>query len=332
MFRSSPLPWAGALALLACEPGAGPLDSETPQPPRATLQAVTLEEHPDNLKLANFYCRDLLNEFLCDNVLFEEPKPEKATLKFSFETVFEMGNPNKFSVPMVELLLAFKVFEGKAQSELGAICVSFCDPAAEDCAARDPAEACKAPDKTVRSIEDFVPTVEDLVRIATNVATDVAEDGVLDENLKFRVIPARSFQRCRPAGTSCEPCEAQGLSPDAAPTDEPAPAAGAETICCDDAEPVTLATGCHLGENEEGLFCELCDGEVESHVRFDLGIDAITSILKEVANDSLDAFEEGEYPSFDIPYSVEGTLFFDVPVLGRFALGFGPFASVWSLD
>jgi hypothetical protein len=51
-----------------------------------------------------------------------------------------------------------------------------------------------------------------------------------------------------------------------------------------------------------------------------------------VAADSVDALSEGELPSFDIPYSVEGTLFFDVPVLGRFALSFGPFSSTWSLD
>jgi hypothetical protein len=312
---------------LACTPGGDALE-ETPAPPYAELARVDLTESPKNEVLANFYCRDLVSDLVCDFV-FDDPPPEKSTLKFSFETVFELGNPNSFSVPMVELLLAFKVFEGERQSELAALCVSFCDPAAEDCEAKKPEEACQPPDKTVRSLEDFVPTVDDLVRVAKQ-----AVDGTLDDNLSFRMIPARSFQRCRPLGTTCEPCEASALSPDAGldETPESPETVEAETICCGDEPAVTLASSCHLAENEAGEFCELCDGEVESRVRFDLGVDAITNILSEVAADSIDALSEGELPSFDIPYSVEGTLFFDVPVLGRFALSFGPFSSTWSLD
>lgn len=311
----------------ACTPGGDALE-ETPAPPYAELARVDLTDSPKNEVLANFYCRDLVSALVCDFV-FDDPPPEKSTLKFSFETVFELGNPNSFSVPMVELLLAFKVFEGQRQSELAALCVSFCDPAAEDCEAKKPEEACQPPDKTVRSLEDFVPTVDDLVRVAKQ-----AVDGTLDENLSFRVIPGRSFLRCRPVGTTCEPCEASALSPDAGvdeSPDETGPGAP-ETICCGDEPAVTLAAGCTLAENDAGEFCELCDGQVESRVRFDLGVDAITNILAEVAADAVDALSEGELPSFDIPYSVEGTLFFDVPVLGRFAIGFGPFSSTWSLD
>lgn len=320
-----------ALAALpsACVPGGSSAFEEAPQAPYSELSTVSLTESPDNAILSNFYCRDFVSDLICD-FAFDDPPPKKETLKFSFETVFKLGNPNKFSVPMVELLLALKVFEGKSQAELAALCISFCDPAAEDCAAKPPEEACKSPDKEIKSLADFVPTIDDLVRVAKQAAT-----GELDDNLEFRMIPARAFQRCRPAGTACELCGDDAEAAD----DSESPDAGTgaaptatETICCDDAEPLTLSAKCHLAENEAGQSCELCDGEVESHIRFDLGIDPITSILKQVAEESIDALSAGEFPSFDIPYSVEGTLFFDVPVLGRFAIGFGPFASTWSLD
>jgi hypothetical protein len=177
----------------ACEPGGSSILDEGPQAPYSELSEVALKEAPQNMVLANFYCRDLVSDLICD-FAFDDPPVKKETLKFSFETVFKLGNPNKFSVPMVELLLALKVFEGQKQSELAALCISFCDPAAEDCAEVS-ADACKAPDQTVRSIEDFVPTIDDLVRVAKQAAT-----GELDDNLKFRVIPARDFQRCRPVG------------------------------------------------------------------------------------------------------------------------------------
>ena len=316
------------LSLSACVPGGSSAFEEAPQPPTSELSTVVLAQHPENEKLAAFYCPDLLNSFIC-SALFDAP-PLKESLIFSFEMVFKLGNPNKFSVPMVEFLLALKVFpDDERVANLGAICVSFCDPAAEDCVAKPAAEACKAPDKTVNSLEDFVPTLDDLVRIAKKAAA-----GELDDNLKFRVIPARGFQRCRPTGTACQPCEPQedGPADQSETVDGNDPVAATESICCDGADPIVLAAGCHVGENEEGLSCELCDGEVEAHIRFDLGVDAITSLLKEVASDSEDALSNGDIPSFDIPYSVEGSLFFDVPVLGRFAAGFGPFADTWSLD
>jgi hypothetical protein len=308
------------LSLPACEL-ANSIAEEPPRPPYGSLASVALTKSPPTDTLANFYCRDLVSSIACD-LFFDDPPPEKTSLKFSFETVFELGNPNSFSVPMVELLLALKVFEGRAESELATLCISFCDPQAEDCAARPPEEACKAPDTTVRSLEDFVPTVDDLVRLASEAVA-----GTLDDNLSFRTIPGRTFERCRPEGTSCEVCG------DDAPAGDAGVAEGAgATVCCGDDAPVVLPSTCSLGQNEAGLFCEQCDGAVEARVRFDLGVDAITSILGEVAESSVDALTAGELPNFDIPYSVEGTLFFDVPVLGRFAIGFGPFASTWSLD
>ncbi len=250
--------------------------AETAEPPTATFNRVELTEQPSNDQLASWFCADLapdvplINEReLCAD--FFGAVPAKTDLKFSFDLVFDLGNPNGFPIPLVELLLALDVFEGQDQAELGAVCVSFCNPEDGTCP-DNPAEACKPADKEIRSIEDFVPTTEELVEIGRQAITGELFE---DENLQFRYIPARD-----------EDC--------------------GEEICP--------------------------DGQLEAHIRFDLGIDATLGVLEVVASDVVDELIAGRAPNFDIPYQMQGTLFFDVPVLGRFAIEFGPIEGVFSLD
>lgn len=251
--------------------------AETAEPPTATFNRVALTEQPTNNQLASYFCLDFTPnpgglfdiEELC--VDFFGPIPTKADLKFSFDLVFDLGNPNSFPIPLVELLLALDVFKGADQAELGAICVSFCNPEDGTCP-DDPLDACRPADKEIRGIEDFVPTADDLLELARKAITGELFD---DENLQFRYIPARD-----------EDC--------------------GEEVCP--------------------------DGQLEAHIRFDLGIDATLKVLTVVANDSIDDLIAGRSPSFDIPYGMVGTLFFDVPVLGRFAIEFGPIEGVFSLD
>ncbi len=276
---------AAALPLAGCEllEGEGIGGVEPPDPPSAELRTVALLERPSNTQLGAWYCHDFADgNFLAETgceVAFGR-RPNKPDLKFVFEISFDLGNPNGFPIPMVEILLALNVFEGVDQAALGAICVSFCDPAnGADCdLARE--DACQPPDKTVRGVEDFLPTVDDLIRIANDAVTGELFE---DENLSFRVIPAAGVDQC-----------AEGQ-------------AGDELT----------------GE---------CPGRAEAFVRFELGIDAMLGILEVVAQDSVDEVLEGDAPAFDIPYSALGTLFFNVPVLGRHAIEFGPHTGVWSLD
>ncbi len=283
------------------------IPGQGPEPPSASLRTVALTESPTTGNLAAYFCAD----FAAGNVLgvgacqaFFGAAPAKVDLKFGFELVFDMANPNSFPVPLVELLLGLKVFEGRDAAELGAVCVSFCDPQAEDCGA---GLGCRDPGKTVRDIEDFVPTIDDLINIAVKAA-----NGTLDDNLKFRVIPAREMQGCDPG---CEPGDVDG---------QPA-------LCCG-GECAALPEGCSAARDGGGNWCRACDGHVEARVRFDLGIDPMLSILGTVAEQSADELLEGRELTFDIPYGADGSLFFDVPVLGRFALGYGPFNATWSLD
>jgi len=241
-------------------------DLDPPDVPTATLKTVELTKKPQNDELAAHYCGDLagdslLGETAC-TAAFGNPPP-KSDLQFGFVTIFELENTNDFPIPMVEVLLALDVFEGSDKAELGAVCISFCDPESESCAAPD--TPCRVDDPDVRDLESFEPTVEDFIDLAVAAATGE----LFDANSQFRVIPA-----------------AVGNEP----------------------------------------------GRLEARIHFDIGLDPMLDILEVVAIDSTDDILSGREPSFDIPYAIRGNLFFDVPVLGRLGLGFGPFDSVWSLD
>ncbi len=274
-----------------------------PDPPEAKISALNLLEHPSEKQLAAYYCSDLGDDFLCSLAFSKIPK--RSDLKFSFETVFDLGNPNSFPIPTIEMLLALDVFEGADQAELAALCISFCDPQVEDCDIQQE-EACQMEGQ---DIKEYKPSIDDLIELAVDVAQDVAT-GELDENLKFRMIPGRELLSCQPDPD----CEVRG-----------------DQFCCA-GSCKTLKPGCEVEENEQGQTCASCPGHLEAHVRFDLGLDAILGILETLVLDSLDELVQGKYPSFSIPYKAEGTLFFDVPKLGRFSLNFGPLSGTWDLD
>ncbi|MFN3200887.1 MAG: hypothetical protein ACE366_20980 [Bradymonadia bacterium] len=286
-----------------------------PMPPTASLTSVLLVENPSQSELAAYYCDDLIGGGgllggACE--LAFGPAPVKESLRFSFDTVYGLGNPNTFPVPTVEILVALDVFEGDAKAALGTLCVSFCDPEEEDCVAPSAEQACQA-DGDARGLLDYEPTVEGFIELATDVIDGTFEDSF--DNLKFRVIPERQLSDCRPEEDACAIQTADD---------------GAQQICCDGAC-TPVPTECRVVFDEMGQLCQSCPGSLDAHVQFDLGIDAIVGILGQVADDAIDQLSSGNSPNFDIPYSVEGTLFFDVPVLGRLSLSFGPFNGVWSL-
>jgi hypothetical protein len=71
-------------------------------------------------------------------------------------------------------------------------------------------------------------------------------------------------------------------------------------------------------------------GEVlEAHVQFDLGIDTMLGLADELLLDAADDLLAGNRVKIDVPFTAEGTMFFDVPELGRKGVGFGPFADTW---
>ncbi|MEZ4234782.1 MAG: hypothetical protein R3F59_01175 [Myxococcota bacterium] len=225
------------------------------KPPKGELARVDLVKNPSVDQLLGYGCDQLFGSLTCGSVGLSAP-PRKQ-LQFSFDLVFDLHNPNdSVPVPLVDLLLGFTVFDG---ANLGAACLSFCDPNDEGCVATSLAvDACTGDAQTVDDPGDLVPTIDDLFALAEDVAA-----GDL-ENTAWRTIPARS--------------------------------------------------------------------DLEAHVQFDLDIDTMLGLADDLLFAAVDDALSGRKVQLDIPYTADGTLFFDVPELGRKGVGFGPFADDWILE
>lgn len=279
--------------------------------PTGGLRTVELVTAPTAQDMFSWSCFEYGgDEFTCGLLGFDA-KPKRKDMGFGFDLVFDLFNPNSaFPIPLVDLLLGINVYDDQ---NLGVICVSFCDPdSGEDCTADGGAEdACAVDDaEEIKGIDDFIPDVDDLLELGGDII-----DGEFDDNFAFRVIPAYSEGQCHPAKDECFEGDLDG---------EPA-------LCCGDTCEV-LAPGCSVGENENGKTCALCEGHVEAHVQFDMDIDSMLSILETLFLDIVDGVLDGQAVSLAIPYDVEGTLFFDVPQLGRKLVGFGPFEDEWTFE
>lgn len=248
--RRSLLPLA-LLGTAGCEELSGVLDLK---PPEVVLERVDLVDAPRSADLLGYGCAQTLGDGPCAIVGLSAPPKEDLT--FAFDLVFSLTNPNPLPIPLVETLLGFSAFD---QDNLGTVCVSFCDPKDPSCVpAVDKKGACQLEGATeVGSPEDLIPTVDELVTLASDVATETFDNG------DWRVL-----------------------------------------------EPM---------------------GSTETHIRFDLGIDPLIQIADDLLAQAVNDVFSGRSPAFEIPYTVEGTLFFDVPVAGRYAVGFGPFSDDWRL-
>jgi hypothetical protein len=89
--------------------------------------------------------------------------------------------------------------------------------------------------------------------------------------------------------------------------------------------------GCEVGENNRGKTCAMCEGHTEAHIQFDFNIDVFLGLMETLVVDAANDFLSGRNVKLKIPYTMDGTLFFDIPTLGRKALGFGPWDDDWKL-
>jgi len=228
--------------------------------PEAALNRVDLHHAPTVMELVNWQCVDAFGTDALSPCTLSglDDKPRDKALTYSFDLVFDLTNPNDaIPIPLVEALLGMSVYEAQ---NLGSVCISFCDPDAEDCSpARNAEDACRADEADdVKEPEDLIPTVEDLVGITEGVLEDGFDNG------QWRWID------------------------------------GGETV--------------------------------EATLRFDLFADTMLDLTDEVLTDALDDVLAGRNVEIDIPYAADGSVFFDVPELGRKGIGFGPSENTWRLQ
>lgn len=283
---------------------------EKPLLPAAGLNRVDLVQSPDLNTMLGWSCFEYINDdFVCGLAGFSS-QPKRDRMKFSFDTVFDLYNPNGgFAIPLIEMLLGITVFE---DDNLGSLCVSFCDPEEESCEpTRNAEDACRIDEKgeTVKGPEDLVPTVDELIDLATDVAS-----GDLSDLFTWKVIPKYEERECATGADACEEQEIDGVT----------------NLCCG-GECAPLEPGCSVGKGENGKTCALCDGHVEAHIQFDFDIDTMLGLFERLLTNAINGFITGDAINLNVPFSAEGTLFFDVPTLGRQHLGFGPFEDVWPI-
>ena len=154
--------------------------------PDALLDRIDLLEAPGAMKLARYACHQWVGSAsVCEAAVGSKPK--KSNMRFSFDVVFELNNPNKnFPIPLVEMLLAMNVYPDDTNQDLGAVCVSFCDAGDESCTPdADAQTACDLSSATqVDTVSDVVPSVDDMIELASDVA-----NGETDNSYEFQYIP-----------------------------------------------------------------------------------------------------------------------------------------------
>lgn len=87
------------------------------------------------------------------------------------------------------------------------------------------------------------------------------------------------------------------------------------------------------GEAEEELKKSvlLAGGDISLNLAFILGIDQALNVFQKTAKAYVEAELNGGTGSLAIPVSASGTVFFDLPVLGRLGVGYGPFGTTWNV-
>lgn len=283
--------------------------------PTSGLNRVELTQAPSFNKLMRWSCYSYLGSSASTTCPLAgwNSKPGKSEMQFSFDIVFDLYNPNSgIPIPLVELLLGISVFDDQ---NLGAMCVSFCDPAEENCdsAGRNVEGACEIDDSVteVDELADLVPTVDDLMDLATDVAN--GDTG----NFEWRVIPTAAVDACQPASAECT---------------EQTNANGELEMCCDGECTALPHDECTIIDKNNGQTCQDCYGYVEAHIAFDFDIDTMLNLFETLLVDAVEDVIAGRNVNLAIPYQADGNLFFDIPSLGRYVAGFGPFEDRWNID
>lgn len=155
------------------------------QAPGAEMIGVDLVKNPNTNKIMRWACYEWFGSSTCQLAGWDS-KPGRDAMTFSFDLGFDLSNPNEdIAIPLVEILMGLLVFDG---DDLGAVCVSFCNPDEEECEPSRNAEgACSLDDaKEVDQASDLVPSSKKALDIAKDVAS-----GTPDENNSFRVVPPK---------------------------------------------------------------------------------------------------------------------------------------------
>lgn len=232
------------------------------KPPSVTFTGATLVSTPSRQALAAYYCPEVVSvplggaAFLCQGLFGARPSPD--ALAIAFDTRLKIQNPNEIPLPLATLLAAVTVFPGATNQTTGATCVQLCPGGPGSCAQQDPATACQASSRDVRSLSDFANAAVGLV-VSNGLAVAAGQ---------------------QPSFTA----------------------------------PTVAAAG-----------------EIEVVARFSLAPSQILRVMRQLADQAVNDLQAGRAPSFNIPFQLEGTIWFDAGSFGRVAIPWGPASGTWVL-
>jgi hypothetical protein len=162
--RFAPLVFLFALApLQGCAGLEQLLGSGVISPPKVTFLGADLVRSPSQLDLSAYYCPRVVQsggsalgmaaDFVCTRLFGKAPPAEQ--MQVGFDLRFDVANPNQIPLPLSEILTALTVFPGQTQQNLGAVCLSLCDPNDAACVGGASNRGCEKASGDVKSLADF---------------------------------------------------------------------------------------------------------------------------------------------------------------------------------
>jgi len=161
--------WVGvAVAIAGCdvlaEAALAGADAQQAPPalPTVSFQGAELAESPSQAMMVAYFCPRVVPDPLgvpgsaalaCQAAF--GPAPPEAAMRVSFDLRFAIKNPNRFPIPVAELLAAVVVFPDKTNQSLGAVCLAFCGANQPGCTGAPGPGACTSKASDIKSIQDF---------------------------------------------------------------------------------------------------------------------------------------------------------------------------------
>jgi hypothetical protein len=140
------------------------------QLPTVTYQGAALAQSPSQEMMAAYYCPQVVSDplsFGCS--VFWPTLPVSSDMAVAFNLQFNVHNPNRFPIPVAEMLTAVTLFPGQSSQPLGTSCIVFCSPDEPGCTGQPGPDSCTAKSGDIRSIGDFTNATTNLI-VASGVS------------------------------------------------------------------------------------------------------------------------------------------------------------------
>src|SRR5262249_23108339 len=94
-----------------------------------------------------------------------------------------------------------------------------------------------------------------------------------------------------------------------------------------------LIAGIASGQALEGLRKStiVAGGDLKVDLTFTMGVDQALRVIQKTARRFVDDMMAGRANELSIPVAAQGTVFVQIPAVGRLGVGFGPVASTWQI-